>query len=172
LSQAAIGLRISLAIKQHYYLQSRVLIGDSTPQHRNSATDYLQKGLSSRGAWYFLISWWEINGISQMERGEEEKKRTSNRGFASMSPEQQRAIARKGGEAVSRNREHMAAIGSRGGEAVSKDREHMAKIGRKGGERVSQDREHMKRIGRKGGERGRGNNRKKEDQGEQTMKGE
>jgi general stress protein YciG len=108
--------------------------------------------------------------ISQMERGEEDKKRTSNRGFASMTPEQQRAIARKGGEAVSRNREHMAAIGSRGGEAVSKDREHMAKIGRKGGERVSQDREHMKRIGRKGGERGRGTNRKSEDQGEQSMK--
>ncbi len=106
-----------------------------------------------------------------MERGREgEKKKTSNRGFASMSPEQQKAIARKGGEAVSKNREHMAAIGSRGGEAVSKNREHMSRIGRKGGETVSQDREHMKRIGRKGGERGRtspgpGN----EGQGEETM---
>src|SRR5688572_22793414 len=88
-----------------------------------------------------------------MEREREggEKKRTSNRGFASMSPEQQRAIARKGGEAVSRNRAHMAAIGSRGGEAVSKNRGHMSAIGRKGGERVSQDREHMAKIGRKGG---------------------
>lgn len=105
-------------------------------------------------------------------RGEDEKKRTSNRGFASMSPEQQRAIARKGGEAVSRNREHMATIGSRGGEAVSRDREHMSRIGRKGGETVSKDREHMKRIGRKGGERGRGNINRKKDQGEQTLKEE
>lgn len=100
-----------------------------------------------------------------MERGEE-KKKTSNRGFASMSPEQQRAIAKKGGEAVSRNREHMANIGSRGGEAVSRNREHMSQIGKKGGETVSQDREHMKRIGRKGGERGRGSKGKR-DQGEE-----
>jgi hypothetical protein len=106
-----------------------------------------------------------------MERGEGEKKKTSNRGFASMSPEQQRAIARKGGEAVSRNREHMAQIGSRGGEAVSKNREHMAAIGRKGGEAVSQDREHMKRIGRKGGERGRGSQgKRKSDQEQDSLK--
>jgi len=43
--------------------------------------------------------------------------RTSRRGFASMSPERQREIARKGGEAVSKNREHMAQIGRKGGEA-------------------------------------------------------
>jgi general stress protein YciG len=107
----------------------------------------------------------------EMERKEDDKKKTSNRGFASMSPEQQRAIARKGGEAVSRNREHMASIGARGGESVSKNREHMSEIGRKGGEAVSQDREHMKRIGRKGGERGRGSQTKrKRDQGEDTLK--
>jgi hypothetical protein len=41
----------------------------------------------------------------------------SNRGFAAMDPNEQRAIARKGGEAVSQNREHMAAIGRKGGEA-------------------------------------------------------
>lgn len=106
-----------------------------------------------------------------MERGAEgERKKTSNRGFASMSPEQQRAIARKGGEAVSRNREHMAAIGSRGGEAVSRNREHMSQIGRKGGETVSRDREHMKRIGRKGGERGRGSQAKKNDESEGTLR--
>ncbi|HYF67232.1 MAG TPA: KGG domain-containing protein [Ohtaekwangia sp.] len=58
----------------------------------------------------------------------------SNRGFASMDPERQRAIARKGGETVSQNREHMAAIGAKGGERVSQNREHMAQIGRKGGE--------------------------------------
>lgn len=41
----------------------------------------------------------------------------SNRGFAAMDREEQRAIARKGGEAVSQDREHMAAIGRKGGEA-------------------------------------------------------
>lgn len=50
-----------------------------------------------------------------------------------LSPEQRSEIGRKGGEAVSRNREHMAAIGRKGGEAVSRDREHMADIGSKGG---------------------------------------
>ena len=44
------------------------------------------------------------------------------------------ASARKGGEAVSQDREHMADIGRKGGEAVSQNREHMADIGRKGGE--------------------------------------
>ncbi len=52
--------------------------------------------------------------------------RTSNgssaRGFAAMSNEDQRAIARKGGGAVSRNREHMAAIGRKGGEASAVSR--------------------------------------------------
>ena len=52
--------------------------------------------------------------------------RTSNgvraRGFAAMNNEDQRAIARKGGEAVSRNREHMAAIGRKGGEASAVSR--------------------------------------------------
>lgn len=58
----------------------------------------------------------------------------TERGFALMDERKQREIARKGGEAVSRNREHMAAIGRKGGEAVSRNREHMASIGRKGGE--------------------------------------
>lgn len=46
-----------------------------------------------------------------------DKPGTSSRGFASMDPEQQRQIARKGGEAVSNNRQHMAEIGRKGGEA-------------------------------------------------------
>jgi uncharacterized protein len=41
----------------------------------------------------------------------------ANRGFASMDPERQREIARKGGATVSQNRAHMAEIGKRGGEA-------------------------------------------------------
>ena len=55
------------------------------------------------------------------------------RGFAAMDPNLQKEIARKGGAAVSRNREHMAQIGRKGGESVSKNREHMSAIGRKGG---------------------------------------
>ena len=39
------------------------------------------------------------------------------RGFAAMSPELQREIARKGGQTVSQDRDHMASIGRRGGEA-------------------------------------------------------
>lgn len=39
------------------------------------------------------------------------------RGFAAMSPEMQREIARKGGQTVSQDRDHMASIGRRGGEA-------------------------------------------------------
>ena len=74
------------------------------------------------------------------------------RGLAAADPETRRQVARKGGEAVSRNKKHMAEIGKKGGEAVSQDRKHMASIGRKGGEAVSQNREHMAEIGRKGGE--------------------
>lgn len=59
---------------------------------------------------------------------------TSRRGFASMDKEKQRAIARKGGLAVSGDRTHMAEIGRKGGEVVSQDRRHMAEIGREGGE--------------------------------------
>jgi hypothetical protein len=106
-----------------------------------------------------------------------ERKPPSQRGFAAMERDKQRAIAskggkaahekgtaheftpdearqagKKGGEVVSQNRRHMAEIGKKGGERVSQDREHMAQIGRKGGEAVSSDRAHMAQIGRKGGE--------------------
>lgn len=46
----------------------------------------------------------------------------SVRGFAAMDPETQRRIARKGGEAVSHNREHMSAIGRKGAEARNERR--------------------------------------------------
>ena len=55
------------------------------------------------------------------------------RGTAAMDPDTRQEVARKGGLAVSRNKEHMASIGRRGGQSVSKNREHMASIGRKGG---------------------------------------
>jgi general stress protein YciG len=43
--------------------------------------------------------------------------RNEGRGFAGMDEEQQRRIAQKGGEAVSRDRQHMSEIGRKGGAA-------------------------------------------------------
>ena len=80
------------------------------------------------------------------------------RGFASMDIEKQRSIASKGGKAAHEKgtaheftSEEARTAGRKGGEAVSRNRQHMAAIGRKGGETVSQDREHMAVIGRGGG---------------------
>jgi len=55
-------------------------------------------------------------------------------------PEQAREAGRKGGLAVSGNRQHMADIGRKGGHAVSSDRQHMAEIGRKGGAAANHER--------------------------------
>ncbi len=94
---------------------------------------------------------------------ESEEPQVGGRGFAGMDPERQREIARLGGRtAHARQRAHRftsdeaRAAGRKGGQAVSQDREHMAEIGRRGGSAVSQDREHMAEIGREGGQaRGR-----------------
>ena len=66
----------------------------------------------------------------------------SNRGFASMDRDKQREIASRGGKAAhAQGRAHefttdeARAAGRKGGEAVSRDREHMAMIGREGGQR-------------------------------------
>jgi general stress protein YciG len=88
------------------------------------------------------------NSITQERR----EKKTANRGLASADPKTRIEVVRKGGEAISKNREHMAMIGRKGGQTVSQDRKHMAEIGRKGGEAVSRDRQHMREIGKKGGE--------------------
>ena len=65
----------------------------------------------------------------------------SNRGFASMDREKQKEIASKGGKAAhAQGRAHeftadeARTAGRKGGEAVSKNREHMAQIGRAGGQ--------------------------------------
>jgi general stress protein YciG/hemerythrin-like domain-containing protein len=65
---------------------------------------------------------------------------SSKRGFGSMNQEKQRAIARKGGQAGHAKGtaheftpEEAREAGRKGGEAVSRDREHMAEIARKGG---------------------------------------
>lgn len=69
----------------------------------------------------------------------------SKRGFAAMNAEQQRQIASQGGKAAHEKgtaheftSEEARAAGRKGGEAVSQNREHMAEIGRKGAEARSQ----------------------------------
>ena len=69
------------------------------------------------------------------------KSNTSNRGFASMDVQKQREIASKGGKAAHQQGtaheftpEEARIAGRKGGEAVSRDRQHMAAIGRLGGE--------------------------------------
>src|SRR5436190_7116665 len=103
------------------------------------------------------------NAENQMERGNQGErenrenngrtKGSSNRGFASMDPAQQREIASKGGKAAHEQ-----------GVAHEFNSDEAREAGRKGGETVSRDREHMAEIGRKGGEAsrggGRGNNNK------------
>lgn len=74
----------------------------------------------------------------------------SKRGFASMTPEQRRAIARKGGLSAQAQ-----------GKAHRWTSEEAAIAGKKGGDKVSQNVEHMERIGKKGG-LSRGANRKRE----------
>ncbi len=66
---------------------------------------------------------------------------TSNRGFAAMDPSKQREIASKGGKAAhAKGTAHeftpdeARVAGKKGGEAVSRDRDHMARIGRTGGQ--------------------------------------
>lgn len=78
---------------------------------------------------------------SQGGKSEGGTRKRSERGFAAMSPEQQREIASKGGKAAHAKgtaheftSEEARAAGRKGGEAVSTDREHMSQIGRKGGE--------------------------------------
>ncbi|WP_212004228.1 KGG domain-containing protein [Chitinophaga sp. HK235] len=79
-------------------------------------------------------------GAENQEKTPGDKPKHSKRGFASMDPEQQRAISREGGRAAHQQgvahkftSEEARAAGKKGGEAVSRNREHMAAIGRKGG---------------------------------------
>jgi uncharacterized protein len=84
-------------------------------------------------------------------------KRKSTRGFASMSAERQREIARKGGKAAHEKGtaheftpDEARVAGRKGGEAVSRDRKHMAEIGREGGQarglRASQRRRQAEQV--------------------------
>ena len=78
----------------------------------------------------------------------------SNRGFASMSSERQREIARKGGRAAHAKgtaheftADEARAAGQKGGQRVSTNREHMSRIGRIGGKRSAGRRQDSKAAG-------------------------
>ncbi|HEY9900558.1 MAG TPA: KGG domain-containing protein [Pantanalinema sp.] len=67
--------------------------------------------------------------------------KASHRGFAGMDDAKQREIASKGGKAAHEKgtaheftSEEARDAGRKGGEAVSKDRQHMAEIGKQGGQ--------------------------------------
>ncbi|MGE8283708.1 MAG: KGG domain-containing protein [Stenotrophomonas lactitubi] len=85
---------------------------------------------------------------------------TSNRGFASMDEDKQRAIASKGGR---------AAHASGNAHQFSPDEARVA--GRKGGEAISQDRQHMAAIGREGGHARHAATRQQQQQQQQEMPG-
>jgi len=85
----------------------------------------------------------------------ERKKGTS--GFASMNPDKQREIARKGGMAAHRkgtahefSADEARNAGRKGGNSVSANRSHMVEIGRRGGIRSAVSRRKM-RLERLGG---------------------
>jgi len=85
----------------------------------------------------------KINGID-----------TSTRGFASMDPERQRQIAREGGKAAHEkgtahefDSNEAREAGRKGGEAVSRNRQHMAEIGRKGGRSSGTNRKRQENAG-------------------------
>lgn len=77
---------------------------------------------------------------------------TRNRGFASMNPEKQREIARKGGRAAHEKGtaheftpDEARAAGRKGGECVSANRDHMSRIGRLGGKHSAGRRQTQRR---------------------------
>ena len=92
---------------------------------------------------------WEIQEGSPLKsesRGEAVTTK-QRRGLASMEPARQREIAQLGGQAVhALGRAHeftskeARQAGKKGGWAVSQDRDHMARIGRKGGNATQQNR--------------------------------
>src|SRR3954470_21299188 len=87
--------------------------------------------------------------------------RRSNRGFASMDRGKQKEIASKGGKAAhAKGTAHefdsgeARDAGRKGGLAVSQNREHMAKIGRRGGEARGAARGKPAGVGNSGAEAG------------------
>ncbi len=76
----------------------------------------MQRGSSRRGTQARRATETQERRTAGPENRMGGRQKKSRRGFAAMSSEQQREIARKGGLTVSRNRRHMAEIGRIGGE--------------------------------------------------------
>lgn len=82
-----------------------------------------------------------VDNETHREDSKQRKSGKALRGFAAMDMEKQKAIASMGGRAAHQqgvahefSSEEARAAGRKGGEAVSQNREHMAAIGKKGGE--------------------------------------
>jgi len=108
--------------------------------NRPGNDDRITGGVGDRGAQRDVSSS-NARGNGSQQGGSGQARSRSNRGFASMDREKQREIASKGGRAAhAKGTAHefdsgeARDAGRKGGVAVSRNREHMAAIGRRGGE--------------------------------------
>lgn len=108
--------------------------------NRPGNDDRTAGGVGDRGA-QRDVSGSSARGNGSQQSGSGQSRSRSNRGFASMDREKQREIASKGGRAAhAKGTAHefdsgeARDAGRKGGVAVSRNREHMAAIGRRGGE--------------------------------------
>ncbi|MGK3994987.1 hypothetical protein WME86_16875 [Sorangium sp. So ce1024] len=93
-----------------------------------------------------------------MEAKMEKQTTKKLRGFATLDPEQRRAMAQRGGKAAHArgkahrwDRETARAAGLKAAAASPKTTAQMQTLGRRGGLKVSASREHMAKIGQRGG---------------------
>ena len=108
--------------------------------NRPGNDDRITGGVGDRGA-QRDVSGNNSRGNGSQQSGQGQARSRSNRGFASMDREKQREIASKGGRAAhAKGTAHefdsgeAPDAGRKGGGAVSRNREHLAAIGRRGGE--------------------------------------
>jgi len=116
--------------------------------NRPGNDDRMTGGVGDRGA-QRDVSGNSSRGNGSQQSGSGQARSRSNRGFASMDREKQREIASKGGRAAhAKGTAHefdsgeARDAGRKGGVAVSRNREHMAAIGRRGGEARGHSRSH------------------------------
>lgn len=95
---------------------SRSRTAENTEDEGRSRETSMQRGSSRRGTQARRATETQERRTTGAESRMGGRQKKSRRGFAAMSSEQQREIARKGGLTVSRNRRHMAEIGRVGGE--------------------------------------------------------
>src|SRR5436305_242883 len=114
--------------------------GRSRMPNRPGNDDRITGGVGDRGA-QRDVSGNNTRGNGSQQSGQGQARSRSNRGFASMDREKQREIASKGGRAAhAKGTAHefdsgeARDAGRKGGVAVSRNRDHMAAIGRRGGE--------------------------------------